>query len=173
MHVLVSFSLIVTRRVQIIWWESHFLNLNLLNRLSWLFKQNILGQCVNCFAHFLFILFCSVQTNWASCYLLVLIFIFCFSDMAAIAKQGGLWTKPLIVEKGLAYWKLDGYCDNATILLQGFVWSYCAIIFNLLALAFGILHYQLVISFLCQSMVMVSYWRIKTSGLCLLKMKRK
>jgi len=38
--------------------------------------------------------------------------------MAAIAKQGGLWTKPLIVEKGLAYWKLDGYCDNATILLQ-------------------------------------------------------
>ncbi|KAG2657957.1 uncharacterized protein LOC120698880 isoform X4 [Panicum virgatum] len=40
------------------------------------------------------------------------------NDMAAIAKQGGLWTKPLIVEKGLAYWKLDGYCDNATILLQ-------------------------------------------------------
>ncbi|XP_025805281.1 uncharacterized protein LOC112884118 isoform X2 [Panicum hallii] len=40
------------------------------------------------------------------------------SDMAAIAKQGGLWTKPLMVEKGLAYWKLDGYCDNTAILLQ-------------------------------------------------------
>ncbi|OEL35470.1 Cell division cycle-associated 7-like protein [Dichanthelium oligosanthes] len=40
------------------------------------------------------------------------------NDMAAIEKQGGLWTKPLIVEKGLAYWKLDGYCDNTAILLQ-------------------------------------------------------
>jgi len=40
------------------------------------------------------------------------------NDMAAIAKQGGLWTKPLMVEKGLAYWKLDGYCDNTAILLQ-------------------------------------------------------
>ncbi|RLN08451.1 uncharacterized protein C2845_PM11G16960 [Panicum miliaceum] len=40
------------------------------------------------------------------------------NDMAAIAKQGDLWTKPLMVEKGLAYWKLDGYCDNTAILLQ-------------------------------------------------------
>ncbi|RLM79445.1 uncharacterized protein C2845_PM12G12260 [Panicum miliaceum] len=40
------------------------------------------------------------------------------NDMAVIAKQGGLWTKPLMVEKGLAYWKLDGYCDNTAILLQ-------------------------------------------------------
>ncbi|CAN6272533.1 unnamed protein product [Urochloa humidicola] len=40
------------------------------------------------------------------------------NDMAKIEKQGGLWTKPLMVEHGLAYWKLDGYCDNTAILLQ-------------------------------------------------------
>jgi hypothetical protein len=46
-------------------------------------------------------------------------FIFCFPDMATMEKQGGLWTKPLMVEKGVAYWKLGGYCDNSAILLQG------------------------------------------------------
>ncbi|CAN6278436.1 unnamed protein product [Urochloa humidicola] len=40
------------------------------------------------------------------------------NDMAKLEKQGGLWTKPLMVEQGLAYWKIDGYCDNAAILLQ-------------------------------------------------------
>ncbi|WVZ76190.1 hypothetical protein U9M48_024181, partial [Paspalum notatum var. saurae] len=40
------------------------------------------------------------------------------NDMATIDKGGGLWTKPLMVEKGIAYWKLDGYCDNTTMLLQ-------------------------------------------------------
>ncbi|CAN6231505.1 unnamed protein product [Urochloa humidicola] len=40
------------------------------------------------------------------------------NDMAKIEKQGGLRTKPLMVEHGLAYWKLDGYCDNTAILLQ-------------------------------------------------------
>ncbi|XP_062218948.1 uncharacterized protein LOC133918871 [Phragmites australis] len=41
------------------------------------------------------------------------------NDMATIEKQGGdLWTKPLMVEKGVAYWKLDGHCDNTSILLQ-------------------------------------------------------
>ncbi|RCV06225.1 hypothetical protein SEVIR_1G145200v4 [Setaria viridis] len=38
--------------------------------------------------------------------------------MAAMEKQGSLWTKPLMVEKGLGYWKLDGYCNSTTILLQ-------------------------------------------------------
>ncbi|CAM0145594.1 unnamed protein product [Urochloa decumbens] len=40
------------------------------------------------------------------------------NDMAKIEKQGSFWTKPLMVEQGLAYWKIDGYCDNAAILLQ-------------------------------------------------------
>lgn len=74
--------------------------------------------------------------------------IFCFSDMVAMEKQGGIWTKPLMIEKGLGYWKLDGYCNNTTILLQGFVWNYCAITFNLLVLASVILHYWLAISHL-------------------------
>ncbi|KAG0532889.1 hypothetical protein BDA96_04G144400 [Sorghum bicolor] len=40
------------------------------------------------------------------------------NGMATMEKQGGLWTKPLMVEKGVAYWKLDGYCENSAILLQ-------------------------------------------------------
>nr|CAB3482290.1 unnamed protein product [Digitaria exilis] len=42
----------------------------------------------------------------------------CPADIKAITKQGGLWTKSLMVEKGLAYWRLNGYCDNSTILVQ-------------------------------------------------------
>ncbi|TVU32256.1 hypothetical protein EJB05_23980, partial [Eragrostis curvula] len=41
------------------------------------------------------------------------------NDMATIDKKRDvLWTKPLMVEEGLAYWKLEGYCDNTSILLQ-------------------------------------------------------
>ncbi|KAK3156765.1 hypothetical protein QOZ80_2AG0111570 [Eleusine coracana subsp. coracana] len=40
------------------------------------------------------------------------------NGMATIEKQPDVWTKPLMVEKGLAYWKLEGYFDNSTIFLQ-------------------------------------------------------
>ncbi|KAK3152897.1 hypothetical protein QOZ80_2BG0165030 [Eleusine coracana subsp. coracana] len=40
------------------------------------------------------------------------------NGMATIEKQPAVWTKPLMVEKGLAYWKLEGYFDNSTIFLQ-------------------------------------------------------
>ncbi|XP_051195238.1 uncharacterized protein [Lolium perenne] len=37
----------------------------------------------------------------------------------ALEEVGGVqWTKPVMVDKGVAYWKLDGYCDNATIMRQ-------------------------------------------------------
>jgi hypothetical protein len=40
--------------------------------------------------------------------------------MATMENHGdGFRTKPLMIEKGLAYWRLEGYCDNATILMQG------------------------------------------------------
>ncbi|KAL6646756.1 hypothetical protein ACP70R_015450 [Stipagrostis hirtigluma subsp. patula] len=43
------------------------------------------------------------------------------NDMAATEKQAAdIWTKPVMVEKGVAYWKLDGYCDNTSILCQEF-----------------------------------------------------
>ncbi|KAL6877571.1 hypothetical protein ACP4OV_012786 [Aristida adscensionis] len=42
------------------------------------------------------------------------------NDMATEKKAVDLWTKPLLVEKGVAYWKLDGYCDNTSILCQEF-----------------------------------------------------
>lgn len=36
-------------------------------------------------------------------------------------KLGGiLRTKPVMVDKGVAYWKLDGYCTNTAIMLQEF-----------------------------------------------------
>lgn len=60
--------------------------------------------------------------------------------METIEKQGhGLWTKPLMVEKGQAYWKMEGYCDNTTILLQGLFWYYYVVRFQVIVLTFAIL----------------------------------
>jgi hypothetical protein len=40
--------------------------------------------------------------------------------VAALEEVGGVQrTKPVMVDKGVAYWELDGYCDNATIMRQG------------------------------------------------------
>jgi hypothetical protein len=40
--------------------------------------------------------------------------------VAALEEVGGVQrTKPVMVDKGVAYWKLDGYCDNAIIMRQG------------------------------------------------------
>ncbi|KAM0930551.1 hypothetical protein ACQ4PT_000870 [Festuca glaucescens] len=37
----------------------------------------------------------------------------------ALEEVGGVQrTKPVMVDKGVAYWKLDGYCNNATIMRQ-------------------------------------------------------
>jgi hypothetical protein len=54
--------------------------------------------------------------------------------VAALEEEvGGFQSiKPVMVDKGEAYWKLDGYCNNATIMRQG-LFEY---IINILSLAF-------------------------------------